>query len=144
MITATAILQKLRLLYEEWAVAKVDPKKGPISISENPSSFSEVMRDLKDDIRDPDVNFRQEPLIRFLYDPQRDLLLAWCAAKAIHRDFSKSRSDVIGTIDASRKLFFTQSFDSRYTPEMDADYPRLRRFEVGLTRVSDYADVRFR
>jgi hypothetical protein len=145
MITARTLLDKiLDLFSEEWAIARVDPKKGPISISDDPSSFSEVMRDLKDDIRDPDVNFRQEPLIRFLYNKDSDKLTAWCAAKAIHRDFSQSRADILGTIDASRRVFFTQSFDTNYNPSMDSLYPRLVRFESGLKRVAQYGDVRFR
>jgi hypothetical protein len=142
LITSYNIIQELKQLKEEWSVIKIG--KTPVSISDNPSSFSEVMRDLKDDIRDPLVNFRQEPLLRFLYNPEKDSLIVWCSYRANHMDFSKSKSDILGTIDASRRIFFTQSYDPSYTPSLDASYPRLNKLESGLNRVKEYGDVRFR
>jgi hypothetical protein len=144
MITAHNIISALQELDEEWAVARRYPRKNPINISENPYSLAEVMRDLKNDIRDPTTGFRQDPFIRFLYSPEKDFLLAWCAAAAIHKDFSKSKTDILGTIDVQRRIFFTQSLDPSYTPSLDTTYPSLKRFEKDLKRTENYIDVKIR
>jgi hypothetical protein len=79
-----AYRDQIDLLLESLYVVKSRREGDPISISENPSSIAEVLRDLKDETRT--LRFKQDSTLRFFLDLLSGDLLVWNANLAIHDD----------------------------------------------------------
>jgi hypothetical protein len=137
MISARYILSCI----QESADISYGPR--PVLYSRDPSSLSQALVDLKDDIRDPVLEFKKDPLLRFLYDPRKDVLKVWCAYRATHDRFEGSGSGfyVLGTVNASDKMYTTESEHPNYYPALDQTFPKLASFIRGLRRTENLFDL---
>lgn len=152
MIRAKDILNQL----EAWDVKKF-PGFPSVHYSHNPSSLSEVMRDLKDDVKRLGIRaWRELPVLRFSYDMTTDELLVWIYVRSVHmgmEDQSREKDYARGFINADKKNYYVEIYFpdrsprkwqcalEKYLP------PKLLRFLSGLRwernslRVNDYDDV---
>jgi hypothetical protein len=141
MISARRIIQVVASLLRESTDVSFGAK--PITYSRNPSSLSQALIDLKDETRDPVLEFKKDPLLRFFYDPRRDELKVWCAYRATHDRFEGGGSGyyVLGTVNATYKMYTTESDHPDYCPALDQTFPKLASFERGLRRTENLFDL---
>jgi hypothetical protein len=109
MIRAQEILK----LIEAWDVKKF-PGFASVHYSHNPSSLSEVLRDLKDDIKRFGIRYwRESPVLRFSYDATSDELLVWIYDRSTHigmEDKDRPTDYVRGFINAGKKNYYVEMY----------------------------------
>jgi hypothetical protein len=141
LITARSIIQSITNLFFE----SIEISQGPKNIlySLNPSSLSQSLIDLKDEIRDPVLEFNNDPLLRFIYDPKQNELKVWCAYRATHERFEGSGSGyyILGTVNVKQKRYVTESDHPDYYPDLDHTFPKLSSFLRGLHRTENLFDL---
>ena len=95
MIKASFIIEALNII-------RTRHGNKPLAISVNPSSISEVLRDIKDDIQSLDYEaqrFRATGELRFCFDLISGDLFVWNALRAIHDDVVHMRKGIAGILE---------------------------------------------
>ena len=103
MITAAKLIEAL-------SIVRTRRWNKPLALSINPSSISEVMRDLKDDIQSlgrEARQFRTRGELRFYLDLISDDLFVWNAYNAAHNDAVEIEKGIAGILElGSGKVYF--------------------------------------
>jgi hypothetical protein len=79
----TRTLQLIAMI-EDVMVSKGKISKTPVSYSINPSSKESVLRDL---VQDASLDFKKNPIARFIYNSKTEDLYVWPASEHTHPSF---------------------------------------------------------
>ena len=116
----------------------ITTKRGKVEILENPSTWQEVMKRLKDVLRDIVVLKGAYPVVRFVYNPRTEEIKAWAAYLASHYDVYKDEEDLVtGFFDPRDRTAVVlmgrgDILDLQELPE------RLQQFLRGMKLVRDH------
>lgn len=96
---------RARDVIESIAYKKQYPSdKEPYMFSLNPSTWAQALRDLKGYTRTS--WFRDEPILRFVYNLKNQYLSVWCAYMAIHGAYMETGTRyLMGAVDIGKKTF---------------------------------------
>jgi hypothetical protein len=107
IITKMIKASDINNLLEKWMTTSTGYK---FEVLENPLTWKEAAKALKDDLRDVVVIQKANPVLRWGYDPRTEEVKAWVGYLAIHSKVYGSEYDwdknnmIFGYIDTRRKI----------------------------------------